>query len=83
METSREVDRLWDNAHENVGAPTSQRKQRRSLERCTGYLALMGECVVTEPSSFKEAVQKLVWVDGTVEEYDYIVRNSVWDVVSE
>eukprot|EP00253_Pinus_taeda_P018453 PITA_18453 len=41
----------------------------------------MGECVVTEPSSFKEAVQPPVWVDTMVEEYDSIVRNSVWDVV--
>eukprot|EP00253_Pinus_taeda_P027790 PITA_27790 len=41
----------------------------------------MDECVLTEPSSFKEAVQRPVWVDTKVEEYDSIVRNSVWDVV--
>jgi hypothetical protein len=78
---TREADRLLDDARENVGAPTSQRRQRRSPERYTGYMALMGECVVTEPSSFKEAVQQPVWVDAMVEEYDSIVRNSVWDVV--
>eukprot|EP00253_Pinus_taeda_P024591 PITA_24591 len=41
----------------------------------------MGECVAIEPSSFKEAIQQLVWVDAMVEEYDSIVCNSVWDVV--
>ena len=34
-----------------------------------------------EPSSFKEVVQYLVWVDAMVDEYDSIVCNSVWDVV--
>eukprot|EP00253_Pinus_taeda_P016104 PITA_16104 len=44
-------------------------------------MALVGECVEIEPSSFKEAAQQLVWVDSIVEEYNFIVRNSVWDVV--
>ena len=39
------------------------------------------ECVDFEPSSFKEAVQQLVWVDAMVEEYDSIMQNCVWDVV--
>eukprot|EP00253_Pinus_taeda_P002865 PITA_02865 len=30
----------------------------------------------------KEAVWQLVWVDAMVEEYDSIVQNNVWDVVS-
>jgi len=41
----------------------------------------MSRCVETEPSSFEEAMQQLVWVDAMVEEYDSIVHNSVWDVV--
>ena len=45
-------------------------------------MALMGECVVTKPSSFKEAVQKIFWVDAMLEEYDSILRNNIWDVVS-
>ena len=69
---TREANRLLDDARENVGEPTSQHKQRRSPERCTGCMDLMGKCVVTEPSSFKEAVQQPVWVDVMVEEYDFI-----------
>eukprot|EP00253_Pinus_taeda_P017764 PITA_17764 len=44
-------------------------------------MALVGECVDTEPSSFEEAMQQPVWVDAMVEEYDSIIDNSVWDFV--
>jgi len=78
---SREADSLTLDAWENVGKPSSQRRQRRSPERYTGYMALVGECVDIKPSSFEEAVHQPVWVDAMVEEYDSIIRNSVWDVV--
>ena len=44
-------------------------------------MALMSECIVTEPSSFEEAVKQSIWVDAMVEEYDSIMRNSAWEVV--
>eukprot|EP00253_Pinus_taeda_P018189 PITA_18189 len=44
-------------------------------------MALMSKCVMTEPSSFEEAVEDLAWVDAMVEEYDSIVRNSAWEIV--
>ena len=44
-------------------------------------MALVGECVETEPYSFEEAVQQPIWADSMVEEYDFIVQNNVWDVV--
>ena len=44
-------------------------------------MALVGDCIATEPSSFEEVVQQPVWVDAMVEEYDSMMRNSVWDVV--
>ena len=43
-------------AAQNVGVPTSQRRQRHSPDRFTGYMALMSKCIVTEPYSFEEAV---------------------------
>ena len=51
------ANRLRLDAAENVGAPTSQRRQRQSPDRFTGYMALMRKCIVTEPSSFQEIVQ--------------------------
>jgi hypothetical protein len=51
-----EDDRLRLDAAQNVGAPTSQRRQRQAPDRFTGYMALMRKCIVTEPYSFQEAV---------------------------
>jgi len=78
---TREADRLLLDARENVGEPSSQHRQRRSLDRYTGYMALVGECIETKPSSFEEAMQQTIWVDAMVEEYDSIVWKSVLDVV--
>ena len=44
-------------------------------------MALMSKCIVTEPSSFEEAMEDPAWVDAMVEEYDSIVRNSAWEIV--
>jgi len=44
-------------------------------------MAMVGECVQSEPSSFEEVVQQPIWVDAMVEEYDFIIHNYVWDVV--
>eukprot|EP00253_Pinus_taeda_P030052 PITA_30052 len=78
---SREVDKLMLDMWENVGQPSSQRRQKRSPKRHTRYMALVGECVDIEPSSFEEVLQQPVWVDAMVEEYDSIIWNNVWDVV--
>eukprot|EP00253_Pinus_taeda_P015776 PITA_15776 len=69
---SREANRLMMDARENAIHLSSQRRQRRSPERYTGYMALVGECAESKPSSFEEAVQKPVWVDA-MEEYDSII----------
>ena len=47
-----EADRLIIDVAENVGAPTSQRRQRQSPYRFTRYMSLMRKCIVTESSSF-------------------------------
>ena len=44
-------------------------------------MALMSQCVVTEPSSFEEVVEEPAWVDAMIEEYDSIFRNSAWEIV--
>jgi hypothetical protein len=47
-----EADRLRLDVAQNVGAPTSQCRQRQSPDRFTGYMALMRKCIMIEPSSF-------------------------------
>jgi len=76
-----EAEQLAQDAKKVVGPPTAQRRQRQSPDRYTGYMDLMSKCVVTEPSSFEEAVEDPAWVDAMVEEYDSIVRNNAWEIV--
>jgi hypothetical protein len=76
-----EADRLRLDAAQNVGAPTSQCRQIQSPDRFNGYMALMSKCIVTEPSSFEEAMQDPTWVDSMVEEYDSIVKKNAWEIV--
>ena len=64
-----------------MGAPSNLCRQRRSPERDIGYMAQMDELINTEPSSFEEAIEKPVWVDAMVEEYESIIKNNVWEVV--
>ena len=79
--STTEVERLKLDVAQNVGVPTSQRRQRQSPDPYTRYMVLMSKCIVTEPYSFEEAVQEPTWVDAMVEEYDSIVRNSAWEIV--
>jgi len=75
------AERLAQDAEKVVGPPMTQRRQRQSPDWYTGYMDLMSKCVVTEPSSFEEAVEDPAWVDAIVEEYDSIVRNNAWEIV--
>ena len=76
-----EAERLKLDAAQNVGVPTSQRRQRQSPDRYTGYMALMSKCIMIDPSSFEEEVQQPTWVDAMVEEYDSIIRKNAWEIV--
>jgi hypothetical protein len=49
---TKKDDRLRLDVAQNVGAPTSHRRQRQSTDRFTRYMDLMRKCIVTEPSSF-------------------------------
>ena len=44
-------------------------------------MALMSDLVDKEPSCFEEAIKQKKWVDATVEEYQSIMKNDVWEIV--
>lgn len=44
-------------------------------------MALMSKSVEIEPSSFVEAMQQQIWVDAIIEEYNYIIKNIILEVV--
>jgi hypothetical protein len=76
-----EANKLRLDVAQNLGAPTSQRRQRQSPDRFTGYMALMSKCIVTKPYCFQEEMQDPTWVDAMVEEYDSIFKSSAWEIV--
>lgn len=44
-------------------------------------MALLSDIIDAEPSSYEEAVEKKVWKDAMLKEYQSIMKNDVWDVV--
>eukprot|EP00253_Pinus_taeda_P027917 PITA_27917 len=63
-------------------AESSREAQAKKVtNRYTSYMALMTELVEVEPSSFEEELEKPIWVDAMVEEYKFIVKKSVLEVV--
>ena len=44
-------------------------------------MALMCDLVDKEPTCFEEAIKQKVWVDAMVQEYQYIIKNDVWEIV--
>ena len=42
----------------------------------------MTELINSKPSNFREAAQHDVWQEAILEEYDSIMKNQVWEVVS-
>ena len=61
-------------ARENFDAPSNQHRHKRSPNQYTSYMARISESVEIEPFSFKELVQKPVWIDAMVEEYESISK---------
>ena len=41
----------------------------------------MCNVVDAEPTYFEKATKKKEWMDAMLEEYRYIIKNDVWDVV--
>ena len=54
---TREAERLVQDVRENLGAPSNQRRQIRSPDWYTGYMAFMTKLVETKTSFFEEEVE--------------------------
>ena len=67
---------------EGHAAPRQTFQESKKPCRYQVYLAAMSTIVQSEPGCFKEAVKHQVWKDAMHEEYESIMKNDVWDVVS-
>ena len=62
--------------------PGGSFKERRIPHKFSSYMALMSHIIDYEPSSYEEAANQQVGRDAMMEEYQSIMKNDVWDVVS-
>jgi hypothetical protein len=69
-------------AKENVGEPKRLFRESRAPERLGSYLAMVTSITDSEPMTFAQAFDQQVWREAMLEEYDSIMRNDVWEVVS-
>ena len=66
---------------ERYGAPEENHRERKRTRSCSGYVALLCDVINKEPSNYEEAVEQKEWKDAMIEEYQWIMKNDVWDVV--
>jgi hypothetical protein len=67
---------------ERYGAQDGSSRKVKKPKLYLGYVALLCDIIDVEPTSYEEAARKKERKDAMVEEYQSIVKNDVWDVVS-
>ena len=45
-------------------------------------MALLCDIIDREPSTYEEAVEKKEWKDAMIKEYQSIMKNDAWEIVS-
>jgi hypothetical protein len=67
---------------EKYGVPQGTTRQVKRRKPFFIYTALMCDLLEKEPTSFEEAFQMKEWADAMTEEYQSIIKNDVWEIVS-
>ena len=65
----------------SVAEPKRPVRESRPPERFCSYMAIVGNIIDSEPSSYEEAASQQVWREAMQEEYSSIMKNDVWEVV--
>lgn len=73
-------DRLQD-VEKHVVARGTFRESKKPC-RYQAYVVTTSNMIQDEPHTFEEVVKEQVWKDAMVEEYESIMKNGIWDVVS-
>ena len=66
---------------EKYGALEGTFRESKRPRPYSSYVTLMCNLVDEEPTCFEKSTKKKEWMDAIVKEYQYIVKNDVWDVV--
>jgi hypothetical protein len=67
---------------EKHSAPKGTFRESKKPDKYSGLIAHLNTVIDSEPSTFVEASKHQVWKDAMNEEYDSILKNDVWTVVS-
>jgi hypothetical protein len=67
---------------EGHATPRGTFRERKRPQRYSCYAATMSHIIDFEPSCYEEASSQPVWRDAMMEEYQSIMKNDVWDIVS-
>ena len=67
---------------ERYGAPDGMHRERKRPKPYNSYVALLCEIIDKEPSNYEEAAEKKEWKDAMIEEYQSIMKNDIWEIVS-
>jgi hypothetical protein len=62
--------------------PRGTFRESKRPQRFSSYVSAMSHIIDTEPFGHGEAAGQQVWQDAMTEEYQSIMKNDVWDIVS-
>ena len=65
-----------------MGLREENHRERKRTRSCSGYVDLLCDFIDKEPSSYEQAAEQKEWKDAMIKEYQSIMKNDVWDVVS-
>jgi hypothetical protein len=62
-------------------SPQGAIRESKRPKRFSIYLSAMSHIIDSKPSCHGEAACEQVWQDAMTEEYQFVLKNDVWDVV--
>jgi hypothetical protein len=66
---------------ENYGVPEGTMRQVKRPKPFSSYMALMCDLLENDPTCFEETIQKKEWANAMTKEYQFIIKNDVWEIV--
>ena len=69
-------------AKEFVRPPRREVRESKASERFSRYLAQVTSLRESKPTTYEESYTHQVWRDAMMEEYNSIMKNDVWEVVT-
>ena len=65
-----------------LGVPEGTTIERKNPKSYPNYMAFVSDLVDKAPTCFENATKQKEWVDAMVEEYQSIIKNDMWEIVS-